>query len=350
MFKDFSEKYIVQIERNIEEYYKSKKDNKREWLDRIYDDIIQYCLRPGKRIRPLLLIAGYESSGKTADSEIIKISAVLEIMHSFLLIHDDIIDKAEIRRGDEALHLKYRNQYKDSTRIKTVGEDVGMIVGDMMAFNCIEIISCSNIDVKLKNEFFKIFAETYEYTAWGQLLDIINSMPYEIIEDENIPLEISLYKTSYYTIANPLIMGAMLSGVTDNNQLAKIREFALPLGLAFQIRDDILGVFANDSDIGKSAQSDILEEKNTLLIQKTLQNLNPQEKEIFEELFLLENKTADDVEKIKSFIGKSGSEQYCRNKVNELNQEAMEKLENLKFNDNIKLVLQDLIKKLGEIK
>lgn len=350
-FKNFSKKYISLIDSNISEYYESKSSSvKSEWLSEIYNDILEYCKRPGKRIRPLLLIAGFEGySGNNADSDIIKIASTLEIMHSFLLIHDDIIDKANTRRGKEALHILQKKRYEKNTKINSVGQDVAIITGDMMAFNCLEILSECAIEPSLLIKFLKIYSETYEYTAWGQILDIISSRPYKMIEGDDIPLEISMYKTSYYTIANPLVMGAVLSDKTTEEEIANIKNFALPLGLAFQIRDDILGVFGIDSDTGKSSITDILEEKNTLLIQRTLCKLNEDDKKIFLELFTSSDKNENAIQKIKAMIKESGALQSCLDELQNLTNESIEKLQFINIRSEYKEILLDVVKIISKV-
>ncbi|MBN1500211.1 MAG: polyprenyl synthetase family protein [Spirochaetes bacterium] len=353
--QEFSKLYTHRIENFISGYYKRKAGlNSSGILKKIYFDIEEYCLRPGKRIRPLLLLAAYagysQKQSENEMNEIIRLSSVLEIMHSFLLIHDDVIDKAVQRRGKESMHVIHNNRYRSITKSNTVGNDIAVITGDMMSFDCIEIIADTQIDAELKSDFLKTFSETYIYTTWGQILDIVNSLPIDLKKDSTLPYDISLYKTTYYTISNPLIMGYILSGGKDETEKESIRDFSLPLGLSFQFRDDLLGVFGKPDATGKSASSDIEEGKYTLLIDYALKNLTESERHEFETVFLKEAKSEDDICYIREVIEKTGARTSAEKRVMDLSRESLLKLENLNINDNIKSVLKDVIKQFSELK
>ncbi len=351
-FKKFSLKYIPLIDEKIEDYFLNKeKEVKNSELRKILKEAKNFCLRPGKRIRPLLLLAGYYGyAKKNIKNDIIKISAAIEIMHSFLLIHDDIMDKAEMRRGEKSFHKIMFESYKNETLNNDIGKDIGIVVGDILFTISLEIIADTKFDYKVKNIFLKYFSECYEITGWGQILDSLASQRKNFNLAENLPEEISTYKTAYYTIYYPLLMGYILAGGSSRTvELNKIKDFAVPLGIAFQLRDDILGVFGDDKKIGKSNISDITEGKFTLLISRTLKLLKGKKQTDFKQLFLLKNKKISDIEKIKNIIIESGAYEKSYKRMQYLFRTALKNVELLKIKSEYKNILKDLIYLLNDL-
>lgn len=169
----------------------------------------------GKRIRGALVKLGYELAGKQSQ-EIIKVAAAYEIFHASILAHDDIIDQSEIRRGNPSLYKK-------------LGIPKAITLGDLGFFLAIRAISQSNFPEKFKNQALKLFSKTVLDTAIGQLLDI----------EKGDPIITAKLKTARYTISGPLQLGAILAGV-QGELIRQLGKFGESLGIAFQIRDDIL--------------------------------------------------------------------------------------------------------------
>jgi geranylgeranyl diphosphate synthase type I len=212
-----------------------------------------------------------------------------------------------MRRGGKALHIELGNRYSPFTNNKLIGQDIASVTADILFSLSIEIISGLNIRYDIKDRFLKIFAKTYEKTAWGQILDSLNTMPKNIDPGSNITMQINIMKTAYYTIVYPLTMGYILSSGKNKREIANIESFAIPLGIAFQIRDDILGIFGIEKDTGKPNDSDILEGKITLPVQNTILKLAGKEREQFIKLFLKIGKSKKDVEFIRNKIKDSGA-------------------------------------------
>jgi geranylgeranyl diphosphate synthase type I len=132
-------------------------------------------------------------------------------------------------------------------------------------------------------------------------------MPKNIDPASNIPMQINIMKTAYYTIVYPLTMGYILSNGKNKREIANIESFAIPLGIAFQVRDDLLGIFGIEKDTGKPNDSDILEGKITLPVQNTILKLAEREREQFIKLFLKIEKSKEDVGFIRDKIKDSGA-------------------------------------------
>ncbi|MCP4132562.1 MAG: polyprenyl synthetase family protein [bacterium] len=352
LFRDFSDRFIPEIDTFMETFFRGKAtDVEFPFMAGMYSLLDEYCSREGKRIRPLMLLATYQGykKGRKELKEVVKLSAVIEMMHSFLLIQDDIIDKSELRRGKKSLHIISNEEYSHMTHTENIGSDIAIVLADVLFSNCLEIIAEAKMGLKVKNEFLKIFSRTYEMTAWGQVLDSLHSMPKAISVDENIPLQVSTLKTAYYTIYYPMLMGYVLAGRSSRREMDLIKNFTLPLGLAFQVRDDILGVFGKEKDIGKPSDSDIIEGKFTLLVQNTIETLKKNDREKFISTFTKQKKKKSEVKYIRTMIVESGALEKTRKKHGELLETAEECLIFLNIHDTYKAILSGVIEAVGEI-
>ncbi|MFA5519710.1 MAG: polyprenyl synthetase family protein, partial [Spirochaetota bacterium] len=160
---------------------------------------------------------------------------------------------------------------------------------------------------------------------------------------------ISLMKTAFYTIAYPMTMGYVLAGESKKSEMKRIEEFALPLGIAFQIRDDMLGVFGVEKNTGKAVDTDIHEGKFTLLIQNTLQRLAEKDQDEFLNMLLSENKSDSSVSYIKKTILDCGAVDDTLNRHFELLEEAEEKLDKLRLNEKSRNVLRGVIEVISHV-
>lgn len=186
-------------------------------LASLFDEFIK-ANKGGKKIRGFLVRLGYELAGGRDKESILTPAAAYEIFHTSILAHDDIIDQSPTRRGRPSLY-------------KSVGVEQAITLADAGFFLAMKIISESKFEEKLKNEALKMFSKTMIDTAIGQMLDIAHGDPQTV----------ALLKTARYTIAGPLILGAILAGLGPTSpRLRRVWEFGENLGIAFQIRDDIL--------------------------------------------------------------------------------------------------------------
>jgi len=352
IFREFSSEYVPQINRFIGDYFTGKSVNAElPFMKEMYSDIREYCLRDGKRIRPLLLINAYNGyrKGFRKTGESLKLGAAVEIMHSFLLVQDDIIDRAQTRRGGKALHVLLGERYSAGTANPLIGTDIASVLADIMFSSALDIICSADIRNSTRNEFMKVFSRTYEKTAWGQILDSLNTMPRSIDRGSEAPMMISLMKTAWYTMVYPLIMGYVLSGGSGRRELKNIEELGVPLGIAFQIRDDILGVFGIESDTGKPNDSDIQEGKFTLLVHNTMQKLDEEELPEFASILLSGNKSDADVEYIRDAIRRSGALDETISRHGKLIDEAESKLDELRIGRYNREVLRGVIDAVADI-
>jgi geranylgeranyl diphosphate synthase type I len=316
----------------------------------MYALLSEYCLREGKRVRPLVMLLACFGYGeeKHAD-EVIPIAAVLEMMHSFLLIQDDIIDRSDLRRGGPSLHVLCDRRYGGGSHNQNIGSDIALILADVLFAGALKIVGESNVPHRARERFLKIFSDTYEITAWGQILDILNSRSKRIASPGKTALQIATMKTAYYTVYYPMLMGYALAGKNSAREQGLIGDFSLPLGLAFQVRDDILGVFGKEKATGKPSDSDIREGKITLLIDGVLERLDRRERARFMSLFTRSGKGKREVDKIRSIIEESGSLAAAKLRHRELVDLSRRRLSRLSIGDRSRAALGGLVELIAEI-
>ncbi|MBN2771478.1 MAG: polyprenyl synthetase family protein [Spirochaetes bacterium] len=295
-----------------------------------YAKIKEFCLRPGKRLRPLLLIASYQGySGKKASQPIIECAALIEIMHSFLLIHDDIVDNADQRRGGDSLHRVFGSDKRE-------GEAFALVSADMMIFDVLSRIMVLDIDCNTRERFLGCFSECYRATCVGQILDLGSGG--KELSDVDSCYRVAHFKTAFYTLIYPVLFGYILSGGNDKNEHQLIKDFFLEPGIAFQIRDDYIGVFSSEGESGKSEACDLHEQKVTTVIAEAFLKMNPDQQQIFSTLFRIEKKNSEVVFNLRKLIIQSGAPDSIRIRL----QNIFEKFEN----DVRKLALEPETKEL----
>lgn len=274
----------------------------------------------GKRLRGALVKLGYEMGKEKSeglrgveglgglDKEILKAAAAFEIFQTAILAHDDIIDKSPTRRGKPTIYQALGgNHYGISQTI---------CLGDIGYFLAVRLISQSNFPALRKSKAMSFFAQGMLETALGQMLDV--ELPYRDEPKEEVDaLTIFRLKTARYTIVGPLQLGAILGGAKQT-LLREIREFGESLGIAFQIQDDILGVFGEEDELGKSVTSDIEEGKNTLLIIRALQNADGQQKAVLERLYGKGKVDKEGLEEIRQVFKETKALEYSQKKAGEL--------------------------------
>lgn len=325
-------KYKKEIERELKKFFaQSKRESKSslEFLD-VIDRIEEYILRGGKRIRAILVIVGYLSYKGRDLKEIIKVATSVELLQSFFLIHDDMMDEDDLRRGGLAIHAQYGKKYDQRT-----SENLALMSGNIGLCLSFEPIINSNFSDSLKMAAIKEFVEITKQTCHGQILDIFGGTK---DVDEEYVSRIHVNKTSKYTISGPLRLGAILAGA-DKKILDSFERFGLSLGRAFQIKDDILGAFGDEKELGKPIGSDFEEGKKTLLVVKA--GSSYVDKTIGGVL------TEKEICEIRKVIVESGSLKYSENLVKELIEKSKIELDKMDIEKTQKDFLNELSDFIG---
>lgn len=221
----------------------------------------------GKYLRGCLIDLGYKLSKD--DNYALSLSCAYETFETSILIHDDIIDEAPLRRGKQPISENYKNEFKKyNVKNDQTHNSLALCIGDMGFFLSYELMNKKYNKDKNFSKLLSYYNKVVTDTCKGEILDIY--LPFieqndnnHLLEEKNI-FEIYKYKTSQYTIVGPFILG-MILGHQKQKDIDKISNILEPLGIAFQIKDDILGIFSNNKTLGKSVYSDIEEFKQTIL-------------------------------------------------------------------------------------
>lgn len=225
----------------------------------------------GKRMRPYLFIAAYEALGGSDYKGVLPIGAALELLHTALLIHDDVIDRDYVRRGASNVAGTYQQRYaglKASDVDKQhFSNSAAILAGDLMISEAYQLIFASHLPAVQKIKAAQLLGETTYVVAGGELLDT-EAVLYP--PDAANSLQIAELKTAFYSCVTPLVMGGVLAE-TDDATLALLKDVGTNFGIAFQLVDDIAGVFGNPKQTGKATVGDLREGKRTYLLQRTLQ-------------------------------------------------------------------------------
>ncbi len=264
-------------------------------------------LSGGKRLRAALMCAGYFAAGGDDEERILRTSMSIELVHAFLLIHDDIIDRDPLRHGVPTLHEYYADKAKrlfPDTDAAHFGNSIGIIVGDMVAALGNDIIFRSGFPLARVFEALSVLQKIVSYTVVGQGMDI--AFEYRGRAERKDILKMYEYKTAKYTVEGPLTLGALLAGAQEDT-IVKLREFAIPLGIAFQVRDDILGTFGNREKLGKPVGSDLAEGKRTLLVSYALEGASASVRSELEALLEHHDPDEAQVERFRTLIRETGA-------------------------------------------
>ena len=285
--------------------------------DVLVADAIRYSrklvLSGGKRLRAAFMYYGYMGAGGREEEKILEASMSIELIHAFLLVHDDIIDRDDMRHGVMTLHRHYANigkMFFPKKDTEHFGNAMAIIVGDMLGAFGNDAIFRSSFVPERKFLALSKLQNIVSFTVIGQARDIYTEYQGKASEEDIL----SMYKnkTAKYTVEGPLHLGALLAGA-DEKLLESLSAYAIPLGIAFQIQDDILGIFGNSKRLGKPTGSDIQEGKITLLVSRSLRDgTNEQKKRIKEILCLGDKITKSEIKEFQGLIETTGAKEGAK--------------------------------------
>ncbi len=276
-------------------------------MEQIVDLLRKYTLRGGKRVRPILISAGYHMFGGNSE-EIYRAATSIEISQSFFLIHDDIMDRSDLRRGFKSFHREVEDLIGDVKDREHIAESLSIVAGDLAVDYSFDTILRSGLEERRKIMAMKELVDIIKVTGYGEGLDVYTGTGYKLTISDLIRLH--LRKTAKYTIEGPLIMGARIAGITD--PLWDLRAYGSLVGIAFQLHDDVIGLFGTEKEIGKPPKSDVNEGKQTLLMIVAMRNSDEKDREFIWKTLRSGNVSDADFEKLKKIVVESGSLDYSR--------------------------------------
>ncbi len=308
-----------------------------------YLNLEEFIMRGGKRLRPIAFIMAYKGVNGSLDEKIYLPSISIELLHNATLIHDDIMDHDTMRRGGPTFHTKYAQLYTGITHDPAdFGLSVGIIGGNTLFNLGVEAILKSSFENDKKLKALKFYTEGFREVIEGVFLESI--MAIRRFSDENEYLTMIRLKTSSL-FEKGILMGASLAGA-DKSVLDALSKYAICTGQAFQIQDDILGVFGMEEVTGKPSDSDIKEGKMTLLTIKLLEACTQAEKDKINKIYGNRKATEKDIEYLRKLLIEKNVLEYCRKLSLKLSEEAVKHLESVK--DSITSDVKEFFTKLSE--
>jgi len=299
-----------------------------------------FTLRPAKRLRPALVVAGYcLARGSTAvPGGLWQFAAGLELLHTFLLIHDDVADQGALRRGGPALHHMLSPG--------RAGEDLAVVVGDHLFARSLEAMLASGLPGVTK--VVQYYLEVCRHTAAGQYLDLdLGRAPLsEVTLFQS--LRVAHLKTARYGFCAPLVCGAMLGGASAELR-GTLERVGRHVGLAYQLRDDVIGLFGDASVAGKASDGDFTQGKRTFPVLAAYARTDAAGREELEALWALpvEQKDEAALARARALVEQWGGRAACERMVERASRSARRSLLSLPNPHGVRDFLDALIARLA---
>jgi len=274
-------------------------------LGPLVDELESAVAAGGKRLRPQLAAWGYRAGGADLDDPMVRAGAALELLHTFALIQDDVMDRSVTRRGRPASHVVLAAAAQ--VEPERFGPSAAILLGDLALIWADQLLAASGFTPERLARAQPVYNLLRTEVTLGQYLDVLAAHSRRVTEAE--ALTVNRYKTASYTVERPIQLGLALAGAPDD-LIRAISGYAIPAGIAFQLRDDVLGAFGDPEVTGKPSGEDLRERKPTWLWARTL-DLCPEAERV------------RDVDTLRNLMVESGALVEAEDKIRALDGEAL---------------------------
>ena len=319
---------------------------KNNFLKDYYSEIKNYILVGGKRIRPLLTIAAYNGFTNKMTDEIVRPSVGIEFLHNATLIHDDIIDKDDFRRGNPAFHYRFQQYYLKNQFEKIdaseFGSSIGIIGGDTTFIMGADAYFNQYFSKDLNLNSIRYYRQAFTEVIHGVLIEI------DMVNKNSLSIDEYIQMVSLKTgalIEKSLLIGGSYAQV-EEKYIPLLSTYGINLGIIFQIIDDILGSFGDEKVTGKPTDGDIREGKRTCLLIEAMNKLDATKRDDLINLISKPEISSKEVEKVKDLFMEADVANTCKKLATKYYDEANESLEKLKpvLNDSEIEFFENLLK------
>jgi geranylgeranyl diphosphate synthase type I len=290
--------------------------------DNLMAATVQYPRAGGKRMRPAMVLAACGAVGGNKEKAI-PLAVAIEYIHNFTLIHDDYMDGDVMRRGMTTIHVKY-------------GGPTAILAGDALFAKALEVIAQLDVPDNVMREVLKVVTRAVWDLARGQQMDVNNENGEKVTMHEYI--ETIRLKTSVLFAAGAA--GGAMIGSADNKTMNAIHEYAMLLGVAFQMFDDVLGLEGDPIKLGKSVGNDVRKGKSTVMVTHALKNIK--DADVMREFHSVLGKidaSEDDIQKARKIMEETGSVKFAIDMATDYTKRAIAKLDHLKDSDDKKFMI-----------
>ena len=366
------ERFGKEFEKYAKEYFGQRAKFVRKYpalIQKFYKELEEFG-EGGKLLRPYLVWLGYRiakndkgrsfakmhlGKGPTLFREIMPVCMATELVHSFLLIHDDIIDRADTRRDKPTVHKKF-----EKLNGPHYGSSMGILVGDLALVEAWGEIAelCRTLPADAKalagrrgttqtELLFEKFIEVIRDTIFGEALDVEYSHSKANIDQIWQVIDL---KTARYSFVGPMVLGATLGQIQGRTQkisnfkfpISNLEQYGMLVGRAYQLRDDMLAIFGDDKVTGKSGLSDMREGKNTVLLYKALEMSGQANRQFISRYWGNEKSGVKELVQIKDIFNKSGALDWCEKKLDKMVGDAGKQVEKITKDKGLQQILEEL--------
>src|SRR6202035_1327853 len=248
----------------------------------LIDGVEELMTHGGKRLRPALVSYTYRACGGTSDGAVLPLALATEFLHTYLLIHDDIMDHAEVRRGQPSAHARFREAHRSHGWRGDAGDfgaSAAILEGDLAHTWAVELFGGVLVEGERAAELRRCFSDMCQEVIGGQYLELLVALrrATEQQAGEDELLRVLRLKSGRYTCERPIQLGGILAGA-DAATLAALSRYGGAVGEAFQLQDDLLGMFGDEEAVGKPVGADLKEGKFTFLVYHALRAASPEER------------------------------------------------------------------------
>jgi geranylgeranyl diphosphate synthase type I len=245
----------------------------------VFLDVLRDLVGGGKRLRPAFCFWGWRGAGGSDDDAIMRVATSFELLHACAIVHDDVMDASDLRRGRPSVHRQFAALHRESGwqgDSDGFGTAAAILLGDLCLSWADEMFTASG-PAEALHRARPAYDDMRTELMAGQYLDVLGQARGESSVES--AMRIVRYKSAKYTVERPLHVGALLAGASTE-LLDAYSAYGLPLGEAFQLRDDVLGVFGDPAETGKPAGDDLREGKRTVLVAMALERADAAQAEV----------------------------------------------------------------------
>jgi geranylgeranyl diphosphate synthase type I len=334
------------IDQRLTSFFENKANSLHEIDPIMYgfvESIADQVLRSGKRIRPFLSRIAYEYGGGENADIVTELSLALELLHQFFMVHDDIVDRDEKRYGGDSLHVLYHKKFKKELQVDDphFGLSIGILAGDLLHSLAVQTILQMNVSDEMRNVLTAQLIQTiHETTAGWKIHFFMNQKSIDQVQESEFLRGMELVSAKY-TFVTPMLLGLILADSTTHQEA--METYAYHTGMAYQIGDDILGMFGNPEITGKPAGNDYREGKKTLLVMESYRNATTEQK-MYIKNTLGKNIDQKELSEIRDLMIETGGLEYSKQIALDHAQKAKAAIGNLdEKNGNQLQILNELV-------
>jgi len=312
-------------------------------LSPVSEALSSFLLDSGKRLRPLFAYAGFAAAGGSLEKPVVRAMAALELLQACALIHDDLMDGSDTRRGKPSIHRHFETMHVQDQLdgfAPQYGVSAAVLLGDLALVWSDQMLNSAGLTTEQFARVFPYYNEMRVELMAGQFLDIHEQTQKTTSVDRS--MKIARYKSGKYTIERPLHLGAAMTSAVSPEIFAALSAYGLPLGEAFQLRDDLLGVFGDPSVTGKPAGDDLREGKRTVLIAVTNDRQSEAQREVARKYFGKPDLDAQGVAALQEIIESTGARAELESTIETLTDAALAAAESSLFTNDGKALLVEL--------